>query len=318
MKVVLLERNSVGLDVAVDCFEEFGEVRYYGTTAYEDIARNIADADIVVSNKVKLNEETLKDCPNVKIICQSATGFDNVDLNYCRSRGITVTNVVNYSTNAVAQHTFALALYLCEKLRHYDEYVKSGAYGAQNNFTNYDLTWREMDGKTWGIIGMGNIGKRVARIAEGFGLKVIHHSLTGHNSDVYENVDFDTILKESDYLSLHCPLSDLSRGLINAEALKKMKNTAVLINVARGPVVVAKDLVDALNSGEIAAAGLDVLEKEPIDQTDPLNEIKDSTKLIITPHNAWASVEARENLISEVYNNIKAYLNGEERCVVNK
>lgn len=316
MKIVMLERNSVGLDIAVDCFEKLGEVCYYGTTAFEEIAERIGDAEVVISNKVKLNEDTLKNCPNVRLIAQSATGYDNVDLAYCQSRGISVCNVVNYSTSAVAQHTFALALYLLEKLNHYDNYVKSGAYSAQDNFTNYDLTWRELEGKTWGIIGMGNIGKRVARIAEGFGCKVIHHSLSGNVNSDYPNVDFDTILKEADFLSLHCPLSDLSRNLINKDSLKKMKKSAFLINVARGPIVNSADLLEALNAGEIAGAGLDVLAKEPMATDDPLYKYADSNRLIITPHNAWASIEARENLIREVYNNIEAFVQGKERCVI--
>ena len=316
MKIVMLERNSVGLDIAVDCFEKLGEVRYYGTTTFAEIAERIGEAEVVISNKVKLNEETLKNCPNVRLIAQSATGFDNVDLAYCQKRGIRVCNVVNYSTSAVAQHTFALALYLLEKLNHYDNYVKSGAYSAQDNFTNYDLTWRELEGKTWGIIGMGNIGKRVARIAEGFGCRVIHHSLSGQGSSDYPTVDLDTILKEADFLSLHCPLSDLSRNLINKETLKKMKKSAYLINVARGPIVNSADLLEALNNGEIAGAGLDVLAKEPMATDDPLYKYPDSNRLIITPHNAWASIEARENLIHEVYNNIEAFVQGKERCVV--
>lgn len=317
MKIVVLERNSVGTDIDVTCFEKYGEVTYYRNTVREEVTDHVDDADIVIANKAPICEETIGKCKNVKLVCEFATGFDNVDLAYCQSRNIKVCNVVNYSTNAVAQHTFAMALYLLEHLRHYDDYVKSGAYGAQDRFSNFDLPYVELSGKTWGIIGMGNIGKATAKIAEGFGCKVIFHSVTGKSTCTeYEQVDFDTLLKTSDFLSIHCPLSDLTKDLIDYEAMKKMKNTALLLNVARGPVVNNSDLYQALQEGEILAAGLDVLEKEPIHPENPLGKIKDSNKLIITPHMAWASTEARERVVSEVCKNIEAFLNGENRNVV--
>lgn len=319
MKIVVLERSSVGLDVSVSIFEELGDVTYYNNTAYEEIADRVKDADIIVANKSKLNESTLKDAKNVKLICEFATGYDNVDIEYCKERGIGVCNVRNYSTDMVAQHTFAMALYLSEKLEHYDRYVKSGQYANQDRFSNFDIPFYELTGKTWGIIGMGNIGRRVAKIAEAFGCRVIFYSVTGKSTVTeYERVDFDTILKESDYLSLHCPLSDLTRDLIDAEALSKMKKTAYLINVARGPVVNEQALYDALVDGKIAGAGLDVLSKEPISKDNPLSKIQDSEKLIITPHLAWASVEARERCVQMNYDNIKAFLNGEELSRVDK
>lgn len=318
MKIAVLERNSVGTDIDVTCFEKYGEVAYYRNTVKEDTPEKVKDVDIIIANKAPMNEETLKDAPNVKLICEFATGFDNVDLDYCKSRGIKVCNVVNYSTAAVAQHTFAMALFLLENLSFYDNYVKSGEYGAQDRFSNFDRPFTEMDGKTWGIIGMGNIGKCAARIAEGFGCHVIFYSVTGKSSCTeYERVEFDELLKRSDFISVHCPLSDLTRDLIDYEAMKKMKKTAILLNVARGPVVNNHDLYKALTEGEIAAAGLDVLEKEPIQADNPLSQIKDSTKLIITPHMAWASTEARERVVEEVCKNIEAFLKGENRNVVN-
>lgn len=318
MKIVVLERNSVGTDIAVN-YDDLGEVTYYENTATEaEVIEHIKDADIVVSNKAPLNEASLKDALNVKLICVFSTGYDAVDVAYCKSRGIAVCNVVDYSTAMVAQHTFALAFYVSQKLHHYDEYVKSGAYAAQSRFSNFDVPFHELDGKTWGIIGMGNIGKRVAKIAESFGCKVIFHSVTGRSKVTeYEQVDFDTLLAESDYLSLHCPLSDITRNLIDASALSKMKKTAILINVARGPVVNNHDLAEALNQGVIAGAGLDVIEKEPITLDNPLSDIKDSDKLFITPHLAWASVEARIRCVEGVRLNIEAFLKGEQRNVVN-
>ncbi len=319
MNIVSLERNSAGVDVPVDCWSELGTVTCYrNTVTVEEVKERVKDADVIIANKAPMNEETLKDAPKVKLICELATGYDNCDLAYCKSRGIKVTNVVDYCTEMVAQHTFALATALSEKLPHYDHYVKSGEYSRQDRFSNFDIPFYELAGKTWGIVGMGNIGKRVAKIATAFGCKVIFHSITGKSTCThYPQVDKDTLLRESDFLSLHCPLSDLSRNFIDKEALKKMKNTAILINVARGPVVNNTDLYEALVNGELQAAGLDVLEKEPLQVSNPLSKIKDSNKLIITPHLAWASVEARTRCVEGVYLNIKAFLNGEDRNVVN-
>ncbi|MBR6664847.1 MAG: D-2-hydroxyacid dehydrogenase [Lachnospiraceae bacterium] len=319
MKIVSLERNSAGTDISMECFQDFGEVIYYGnTTTKEQVKERVKEAEIIIANKSPLNEETLKDAPNVKLICELATGYDNVDLAYCKSRGITVCNVRDYCTGMVAQHTMTLALCLSQKLFHYDDYVKSGAYSAQDRFSNFDVPFYEMEGKTWGIVGMGNIGKKVAQLATAFGCKVIFHSVTGKSTCTdYPQVDKDTLLKESDFLSLHCPLSDLSRGFIDAGALKKMKKAAILINVARGPVVNNADLAEALKNGEILAAGLDVIEGEPLELTNPLSELKDSNQLIITPHLAWASVEARTRCVEGVYKNIQAFLAGTPTNVVN-
>ncbi|MBO5178629.1 MAG: D-2-hydroxyacid dehydrogenase [Lachnospiraceae bacterium] len=319
MNIVSLERNTAGTDISVDCWNELGNVTIYGNTVTEEeIRERVKDADIIIINKSPMNERTLKDAPNVKLICELATGYDNCDLDYCNSRGIKVANVRDYSTDMVAQHTFTLALALSQKLMHYDNFVKTGAYSAQSGFSSFYPAFYELTGKTWGIIGMGNIGRRVAKIATAFGCNVMFHSITGTSScKSYPQVDFDTLLTESDVLSLHCPLSDLTRNLIDEEALKKMKKSAVLINVARGPVVNNTALYEALVNGEIQAAGLDVLKKEPLELSNPLSKLKDSNKLIITPHLAWASVEARTRCVQGVYENIKAFLNGEERNIVN-
>ena len=319
MKIVILERNSVGTDVSVDCIRDFGEVEVYGNTVTaQEIRERVRDADIVIANKAPLREETLKDAPGVKLICEFATGYDNCDLEYCKKRGIKVVNVRDYCTGMVSQHTFTLALALSQKLLHYDNYVKSGQYSAQDRFSNFDLPFYELEGKTWGIVGMGNIGRRVAGIAAAFGCRGIFHSVTGRSTcPEYLRVDKDTLLGESDFLSLHCPLSGLSRNFIDAQALKKMKKTAVLLNVARGQVVDNGALYEALETGEIAAAGLDVVEKEPLEESNPLSRIKDSSRLIITPHLAWASVEARTRCVEEAYRNIAAFLRGEDRNLVN-
>ena len=318
MKLVVLERNSVGTDIDVSGFEKFGEVTYYPNTLADNTAERVKDADIIIANKVPLNESTLKDAPNVKLICLFATGFDNVDVEYCKSRGIKVANVTNYCTPAVAQHTLLLAMTLSEKLAFYDDYVKSGTYSAQERFSNFDRPFSELEGKTWGIVGMGSIGHKVASLAEAFGCKVIFYSASGKSTCTeYERVEFDDLLERSDILSLHCPLSDRTRNLIDKEAFQKMKKSAILVNVARGPVVNGQDLYDALMTGEIAAAGLDVLEKEPMEKDNPLGKIKDSTKLIITPHMSWASTEARVRLVGEVVKNIQAFTDGQDRNIVN-
>ena len=317
MNIVVLEQNSIGLDIDLTIYKEFGNVTYYGNTVHE-VAERIKDADIVIANKARLNEESMKDAPNVKLICEFATGYDNVDLEYCKKRGIAVANVVDYSTPAVAQHTFAMALYLLERLPYYDNYVKSGTYASQDRFSNFDKPFLELEGKRWGIVGLGNIGKKTAKIAKAFGCEVVYYSVTGKNSNQeYKRVEFDELLETCDFISVHCPLSDLTKNLIDYSAMKKMKKTAILLNVARGPVINNADLYRALTEGEIYAAGLDVLEKEPITDENPLSKIKDSEKLIITPHMAWASTESRTRLAIEVYENIKAFLNGEKRNIVN-
>lgn len=318
MNIVVLERHSVGVDVDVDGLKEFGDVTYYRNTTLDEVAQRVVDADIIVANKSPLNESTLKDAHNVKLIAEFATGYDNVDLEYCRKRNIAVCNVRNYSTAAVAQHTFAMLLYLLEHLRHYDEYVKGGQYGAQDRFSNFDNPFCELEGKVWGIVGLGNIGKKVAAIAREFGCRVICCSASGRRlEDGYEQVDLDTLLAQSDVVSLHCPLTDKTMNLIDKDALSKMKPTAYLINVARGRVVNNEDLYDALINNVIAGAGLDVITDEPIRSSNPLSTLMDSDKLIITPHLAWASVEARQRCVDMTCDNIRAFIAGKPINVVN-
>ena len=318
MKIVFLDAKTIGDDIDLSGYDALGEVVKYGFSTPEEARERTKDADVIVLNKVVINEQSIGEAEHLKLVCVTATGTNNLDKEYLDQRGIAWRNVAGYSTETVAQHTFALLFYLLEKLHYYDEYVKSGAYSAQDRFSNFDRPFYELEGKTWGIVGMGNIGKRAAAIATAFGCKVIFYSITGKSTCTdYPQVDKDTLLRESDFLSLHCPLSDLSRNFIDKEAFRKMKKTAVLINVARGPVVNNSDLYEALVAGEIQAAGLDVLEKEPLELSNPLSTLKDSNKLIITPHLAWASVEARTRCVQGVYENIKAFMRGENRNVVN-
>ena len=314
MKIVELDRETLGYDIDTSVLKTIGDFEEHEAADLETTREYIKDADVIIFNKTRMNEELLKDAPNVKMLAITATGFDNIDLEYCKSRGIAAANVKAYSTPAVAQHTFAMALFVLEKISYYDEYVKSGRYSSQSGFCNFDEKYNELSGKTWGIIGMGNIGRSVARIAEAFGCKVIFYSASGNSTCTdYERVELETLLKESDVLSIHCPLSDRTRNLINRDTLKLMKRNAILINVARGPVVNDADLAEALNNGTIAGAGLDVLGVEPLEKDNPLGLIKDSRKLLITPHMAWASVESRQRCFDEVFENIRAFMEGRER-----
>ena len=309
MKIVFLDRKTIGEDIDLSAFNEFGEVVIYDYSTVEEAAERTVDADIIILNKVPVNEQTIKNAKNLKLVCVTATGTNNLDKEYLAKRGIAWRNVAGYSTEAVAQHTFSLVFYLMEHLSYYDNYVKSERYVNDKMFTHFEMHFNEIAGKTWGIIGLGAIGQRVAEIATCFGANVIYYSTSGKNhSDIYTEVDLDTLLSTSDIVSIHAPLDENTLHLMDATAFTKMKNTAILINVGRGPIIVEKDLADALNSNKISAAGIDVLDVEPMADTNPLKNIKDSNKLIITPHIAWAAVEARERLMQIIYSQIKEYL----------
>ena len=317
MKISILERDSLGIDVDMSEIDKLGEVTVYPATAVENAVEHIGDADIIIANKLPLNETTLKEAKNLKFVAQTATGTNNVDFSFTNSKGIKVANVPSYSTDSVAQHTFALLLYLVEKMRFFDDYVKNGTYSNSNCFSCLDMIYPEIAGKTWGIIGMGAIGQKVAQIATVFGCKIICYSASGRTYDMpYEQVDFDTLLAKSDILSVHAPLNEYTKGLMNYDAFCKMKSSAYFINVGRGPIVVEEELSRALEEDQIRAAGLDVLCVEPMPIDNPLLKFKDSSKIIITPHVAWATSEARQRCVDVVTENIKAFLRGEEKNVV--
>ncbi len=309
MKIVFLDRKTIGEDIDLSGFERFGEVVIYDYSSSEEVPERVCDADIIVLNKVLINEKTIGTAKNLKLVCVTATGTNNLDKDYLASHGIKWRNVAGYSTEAVAQHTFSLAFYLLEHLSYYDAYVKEERYVNDKMFTHFERHFHEIQGKTWGIIGLGAIGSRVAEIAKCFGANVIYYSTSGKNhSDTYKEVDFETLLKESDILSVHAPLNEVTEHLIDAAALSKMKKSAILINVGRGPIIVEKDLAEALEKGVIAAAGLDVLDVEPMSPENPLVRIKDSTKLLITPHIAWAAVEARIRLMQIIEKQIEEFV----------
>ena len=317
-KIVILDGKTLG-DIKLERLNEFGEVRYYDTTDISEVKERVREANIILTNKVVLNRENLSDANNLEFIAEVATGFNNIDIEYAKERGIGVSNVAGYSTNAVVQHTFAATLALLDEVVYYDNYVKSGEYSKSGLFTCLDKPYYEIEGKTWGIIGLGNIGKKVAQIAEAFGAKVVYYSTTGSNSNKeFSRVSFDELLNKSDIISIHAPLSKNTLGLINYEALCKMKNSAILVNMGRGPIVVEEDLARAIDEDKIRGAALDVFEVEPIKINSALLTMKNKDKIILSPHIAWASVEARERLFNEVIENIRAFYNGKMRNRVDK
>lgn len=308
MKIVFLDVKTIGEDIDLSGFERFGEVVKYAFSSPEEARERTKDADVVILNKVQINEQSIGDAEQLKLVCVTATGTNNLDKEYLGKRGIAWRNVAGYSTESVAQHTFAMLFYLLEKLSYYDWYVKTERYVDDTIFTHFEKVFHELSGKTWGIIGLGNIGRRVADIAKMFGCRVIYYSTSGQNSQPgYDRVDFDTLLKESDIVSVHAPLNENTQGLMDKEAFAKMKKTAIFLNLGRGPIVVEEDLAEALEKEIIAAAGLDVLAVEPMSRENPLREIKDSNRLLITPHIAWASVEARTRLMKIIEGQIQEF-----------
>ena len=317
MKIVFLETDTLGEDVDLSSFDSLGEVIKYPCSNPKEDAERVKDAEVIIVNKVPMNEATLSGAKGLKLICITGTGTNIVDFNYTNNRGITVANVKGYSTRSVVQHTFALFFYLYEKLSYYDEFVKSGEYISSDIFSHFTVKFHEVAGKTWGIIGLGEIGRGVAEVATLFGCKMIYYSTSGNNSNPdYRQVDLDTLLKEANVVSIHAPLNDKTRNLIGERELKLMKKSAILLNLGRGPIIDEQALATALKEDWIGGAGLDVLTVEPMVASNPLAEIQDSTKLIITPHIAWATVEARQRVTEEVYKNIVAFNRQEERNVV--
>ena len=309
MKLVFLDTKTIGEDIDLSAYDALGEVVKYGFSTLEEIPERVKDADVLIVNKIAINEQTIGNAKNLKLVCVTATGTYNLDKEYLKKRGIAWRNVAGYSTESVTQHTFALLFYLLEKIRYYDDYVKDEKYINDTVFTHFAEHFNEVNGKTWGIIGLGTIGRRVADIAKAFGARVIYYSASGSPAqEGYEQVDFETLLTTSDIVSVHAPLNEYTKDLMDREAFAKMKKTAIFLNLGRGPIVVEQDLYEALETGEIAAAGLDVLCEEPMSETNPLAKIKDSKKLIITPHIAWASVEARNRLMQIIAGQIREFL----------
>lgn len=308
MKIVFLDAKSIGEDMDLSGYEQLGEVVKYDFSTPLEVGKRVEDADVIVLNKVPVNKETIGTAKNLKLVCVTATGTNNLDKEYLDSRGIAWRNVAGYSTESVAQHTFALLFYLLEHLPYYDEYVKSEKYVEDRMFTHFDRKFSEINGMTWGIIGMGAIGRRVAELARLFGCSVIYYSTTGKNHQPgYQQVSLEELLENSDIVSVHAPLTSDTENLMDEKAFSRMKKSAIFLNLGRGPIVSEQALADALNQGQIRAAGLDVLCEEPMSSDNPLRFIKDSDRLLITPHIAWASVEARTRLMAIILRQIEEF-----------
>lgn len=314
MKIVFLDAATIGDDLTFTSFEELGEVLVYSTTSEQEFEARANCADVIVVNKLKLNAANLPKAKKLKLICLAATGFDNVDLDYCRKAGIGVCNVVGYSTQSVAQLTLAMALSLYTHLGEYTDFVRSGQYTQKGLANCLTPVYHEISGKTWGIVGYGNIGQQVARVAEALGCRVLVFKRTPVESA--ECVDFDTICQKSDILSLHVPLNEKTRNLLDDAHIAILKKDAVVINVARGAVADEAALADAVLKGRIGGLGVDVYSKEPFDAEHPFHRIKHLPNVLLTPHMAWGGYETRVRLLGEIKENIISFYAGKSRCRV--
>lgn len=309
IKIVFLDTETVGDVPNMNLFSALGEFVSYPLTLQQDRVKNIANADIVITNKVIIDREVMDACPNLKLICIAATGINNIDTEYAKAKGIAFKNVVDYSTESVAQLTITMILNLVGQISYFDSYVKSGAYTKSPMFTHLGRSFFELKGKRAGIIGLGNIGKRVAQLLEAFRMHIAYYSTSGNNThNKYPREELDQLLRTSDIVSIHAPLNDKTRNLIDLAKLKIMKPSAILINVGRGGIVSEADLVQAINHGFIAGAGVDVFEQEPMLPSSPLLQADFPEKFVFTPHIAWASTEARTKLIEKIAENIKQFL----------
>ena len=307
MKIVFLDEYSVcGRDLS--SIKRFGDYTGYDVTSPDQVLERCADAEVVISNKVVLDATIIASLPKLRLICVAATGMNNIDLNAAAEHGVEVRNAVGYSTYSVAETTICSALSLLREVTYYDNYFKSGEYAKSERIFNFDRPTAQLRGKRWGIIGMGNIGREVARLAEAFGCEVAYYSTSGVERDeVYNKLILNDLLNSSDVISIHCPLNERTHNLIDAEELAMMKKSAILINVARGGIVNEVALAEALNNGNLRGAALDVFTTEPLRES-PLYNLQDPYRLLASPHNAWSSVEAIDRLIACIAGNIQEYI----------
>ncbi|UFH59423.1 D-2-hydroxyacid dehydrogenase [Sulfurovum mangrovi] len=307
MNIVILDAKTLGDDLDLSALDQFGKVVRYETTDPSETYERIRNATVVITNKVVISRLHMQRCPLLKLICIAATGMNNVDLDAAAQIGIEVKNVAGYSTQSVVQHTFAMALYLLEKMAYYDKSVKNQEWSRSGLFTDVSKPFFEIAGKNWGIIGLGEIGKGVAKVAEAFGANVSYYSTSGKNKDAnYRQQSLEALLSSCDIVSIHAPLNAQTRNLIHADNLKLLKEESILINVGRGGIVNEADLAKELDT-RILYAGLDVVEKEPIPADTPLLHIEAQERLLITPHIAWTSKEARVKLLEGIVKNIQSY-----------
>lgn len=309
MKIVFLDKSTVGNVTNLELLKEFGEVTFYDVTNAEQTIERSSEADIIITNKVVIDKKVMDANPGIKLICIAATGMNNVDLEYAAEKGIGVKNVSGYSTFSVTQSTFAMLFSLLNSIHYYDDFVKSGSYSKSPIFTHLSREFAEIKGKTYGIIGLGVIGRSVAKIADAFGCKVVYYSTSGNNTNQpYPCLGLKELLSSSDIISIHAPLNEQTDNLIDLNKLKIMKSSAVLINAGRGNIVNERDLAYAIDHEIIAGAALDVFGKEPIQADNPLLEIKNKNNLILAPHIAWASKESRETLLKGIHQNIAKFV----------
>ena len=314
MRIAVLDAATLGDDLSLAPLDKLGEVSVFRTSAPDEVAARIRNADIVVINKIRLNEENLSGS-NIHLICVAATGYDNIDTQWCRDHGITVSNVVGYSTDSVAQLTVTMALYLTQHLAEYTRYVRDGKYTESGIANQLTPTFYELTGKTWGIAGYGHIGRKVGNIAAAMGCRVIAYKRTPV-SDV-TCVDIEQLCRESDILSVHLPLNEETKGLFSREKIDMMKPGALFINAARGAVADEQALADALKKGRIGGLGIDVYSREPFPKDHPFYAIREDDRVCLTPHLAWGAYEARVRCIEEIVKNIQAFQYGEKRNCVN-
>lgn len=309
MKIVVLDKKTLGEDISLEPVTSLGECVLYDNLKDEQISEAVKEAEVIVTNKKLLGEHNLENAKSLKLICLTATGYNNVDVEYCRKRGIKVRNVPGYCTESVCQHTFALLLALIESIGYYDDFVKSGSYTKSGVANHLGKPFYEIAGKRWGIIGMGGIGREVAKVAEAFGAHVLYAPVSGKSrKEAYEEVSLDELFKTSDIISIHSPLNEKTQNLVNKKKLQLMKKTAVIINVGRGAIVNSSDLVEAVDNGLIKGAAIDVYPTEPPFLDDPFMKIKHPERFVLSPHIAWASIEARQRCVDIVGENIKAFI----------
>lgn len=311
MKIAILDCGTLGSDTDLSPLRSLGKTNEYATTSPEQVTERIIDADVAVVNKIKLNQKNLKPCKKLKLICVSATGFDNIDTEYCKANNIALCNVPGYSTESVAQITLAMVLSLASHLTEYRNFVHSGKYTDSGVANKVTPVFHEISTMTWGVVGGGGIGSRVAEAAEGLGCRVL--MCRRKKEGKYEQASIDEICEKSDIISLHIPLDSSTKNLISRERIAKMKNDVIFVNVSRGAVTDEAALADAIESGKIGGLGIDVYSSEPFEKTHPFYRILDRENVCLTPHMAWGAREARNRCISEISKNIKSFFSGENR-----
>lgn len=314
MKIVISDRATLGEGIDLSVFERYGELSVFPSTAPCEVASRIADADVLICNKTLVGREALDSAKKLRLILLFATGYNNIDVSYAAQRGITVCNAGQYSTYAVAQHTLALILRQASRVAEYSDFVASGGWIRSPLFSAFEFPTHELYGKTLGIVGFGSIGRTVADVALALGMKVLVYTRTPREDRRVTFVSFDALLEGSDYISAHCPLNDQTAKLFNKDAFKKCRNGAFFVNTSRGGVVDETALAEALNSGKLSGAALDVLANEPMSADCPLIGAKNLT---VTPHTAWIPVETRQRLIGIVLSNLEAFLSGNPTNKVN-